>query len=117
VWPKLRLRPELNDIEPDPYPRTEVPVYFEAWNPGPEPVDDGEGCVAGTREPHTFVEELFLTREDEQRPDDEYVRMRRLQRTDRLREAHDRGLHRVHARAPEPLGRAEAREERRAASN
>jgi uncharacterized C2H2 Zn-finger protein len=66
----LRMRPALDDIEPDPYPQAEVPVYFEAWNPGPEPVDDGEGCVAGTREPHTFSDTMFVS-EDELREDDE----------------------------------------------
>jgi hypothetical protein len=70
VWPPLRLRPVENDIEPDPYPQTEVPVYFEAWNPGPEPVDDGEGCIADTREPHTFSDTMFVS-EDDVREDDE----------------------------------------------
>lgn len=68
----LRLRPVVNDIEPEPYPRTEVPVYFEAWNPGPEPVDDGVGCIVGTREPHTFKDTMFVPK-DEVREGDERV--------------------------------------------
>jgi hypothetical protein len=74
---RLQLRPVENDIEPDPYPRTEVPVYFEAWNPGPEPVDDGEGCVADTREPHTFTDSQYVPK-DEVRDDDERLSDREL---------------------------------------
>lgn len=71
--PALRLRPELNDLEPEPYPRTTIPTYFYAADPGPEPVDDGVGCIADTREAHTWVEEKFVM-EGEQLPGDEYVR-------------------------------------------
>lgn len=66
---RLRLRPDINDPEPDPYPRTVVEPFFFAFNPGPEPVKSPDGCIAGEREEFSYVERHFMRR-DRLRPTD-----------------------------------------------
>lgn len=46
---EIQCRPREGDPEP-PYPRLEVPTYFYRTDPGPEPVKDPHGCIAGTSE-------------------------------------------------------------------
>lgn len=55
----ITLRPRDDDPEPE-WARLEVPTYFWATDPGPEPVDDGEGCLAGTHETFEAQEDSLL---------------------------------------------------------
>ncbi len=52
----MRTRPNANDPDPT-YPRREIPRYFVAADPGPEPVKSDEGCAVG--EAFTFTEERY----------------------------------------------------------
>lgn len=64
----VRVRPYEGDPEP-PWPSMEIPLYFTATDPGPEPVKDPRGCWNGHR--HTVG---AMTRElvnpDQLRPND-----------------------------------------------
>jgi hypothetical protein len=53
----IRVRPREDDPEPPSDIRPEVPRRFVATNPGPEPVKDPHGCVAG----HLQVNGVMVT--------------------------------------------------------
>jgi hypothetical protein len=44
------VRPRDDDPEPPNHSHIEIPLAFHASDPGPEPVDDGVGCIAGRTE-------------------------------------------------------------------
>lgn len=56
----IRCRPVEGDDEP-PYPHLEVPTYFFRTDPGPEPVKDPRGCVAGQREEYEYQDDNYIT--------------------------------------------------------
>jgi hypothetical protein len=59
---RIPALPRPDDPEPEQYPRTEVPPLFTPWgDPGPEPVKDSVGCVAGVREEYEYQEERYLS--------------------------------------------------------
>jgi hypothetical protein len=55
-----RVRPRDGDPEP-PVPHLEVPTYFYASDPGPEPVDDGVGCLLGRTEAYEYQSDNYIT--------------------------------------------------------
>lgn len=54
------VRPNSKDPEPD-YPSRTVPKFFNASDPGPEPVKDPEGCEVGSRVAQGGYERVTLT--------------------------------------------------------
>ena len=55
----VQVRPRADDPEPD-WAYMEVPTYFHANDPGPEPVDDGVGCIAGTSETFEAQDDSYI---------------------------------------------------------
>lgn len=49
----VRCKPREGDPEP-PFPHLEVPTYFYRTDPGPEPVKDPRGCIAGREESYSY---------------------------------------------------------------
>lgn len=61
---RIPALPRADDPEPEQYPRTIVPPLFTpSGNPGPEPVKDPAGCIAGRREEYECVEDGFIFHE------------------------------------------------------
>lgn len=59
------------DLDPEPaHGNRSIPKPFHAPNPGPEPQDDGENCIAGTREDFSYQYESFVFTERDRRPGD-----------------------------------------------
>lgn len=56
----LRVRPQPLDPEPSREFRIEVPPFFNATNPGPEPVKDPHGCVAGRVEEYEYEQDEHI---------------------------------------------------------
>lgn len=70
----IRCVPRADDPEPERYWRTEVPTYFYASDPGPEPVKSDEGCIAGTREEYEAQTDSYVCANlDLYADDQEYV--------------------------------------------
>ncbi len=56
----IACKPNPTDPRPDEFYRScEIPTVFYARDPGPEPVDDGVGCIAGQREEYSFEESHY----------------------------------------------------------
>lgn len=55
--PTIRVRPSEEDPEPSTDFDLDIPPYFFAPDPGPEPVKDAEGCVAGRTEEYVYAED------------------------------------------------------------
>lgn len=55
----IQCRPREGDPEP-PMPELEVPTYFMRYNPGPEPVKDPHGCIAGRREEYSYQADHYI---------------------------------------------------------
>ncbi len=50
----VECRPNPSDPRPPSDWSCEIPTVFYATNPGPEPVDDGVGCIVGHSEEYTY---------------------------------------------------------------
>lgn len=51
----IRILPCASDPEPPQWSSIDIPTYFTASDPGPEPEDDGIGCIAGRVEDYTYA--------------------------------------------------------------
>lgn len=63
----VACRPKPGDPEMT-WPWMEVPRVFHASDPGPEPVKDPEGCIAGTYEEYGYQAEDMILLSDDARP-------------------------------------------------
>src|SRR3954471_5754607 len=68
----VRLAPDADDPRPTRVERS-IPKPFHATDPGPEPVKDPEGCVAGQRVTTEHVNEVVKIFRKDMREDDELV--------------------------------------------
>lgn len=59
----VRVRPYEGDPEP-PWPSLEIPLYFTATDPGPEPVKDPKGCIVGSRIAASAMERTMISARD-----------------------------------------------------
>lgn len=57
-YERVQVLPKNGDPKP-PYPYPEIPTFFCVSYPGDEPVDDGVGCIAGSREEYSYQTEDY----------------------------------------------------------
>jgi hypothetical protein len=73
---RLQVRPTPSDPEPCTDFAIRVPPFFSATNPGPEPVKDPHGCVAGTIEEYEYVQTEHLHSDPQYALDDQAYTVR-----------------------------------------
>jgi hypothetical protein len=73
---RLQVRPTPSDPEPCTDFAIRVPPFFNATNPGPEPVKDPHGCVAGTIEEYEYVQTEHLHSDPQYALDDQAYTVR-----------------------------------------
>lgn len=56
----IECRPKSSDPRPPSDWSCEIPPVFHATDPGPEPVDDGVGCIAGQREEYSYEDSMYI---------------------------------------------------------
>lgn len=56
----VQVLPNAHDPKPLDALDMQVPRRFQAYEPGPEPVDTGEGCIAGTSEDYSYYADHML---------------------------------------------------------
>ena len=70
----MRLEPDENDPRPTRVDRT-IPKPFTTVDPGPEPVKNDEGCMAGQLVTTEHVDELVEVWRTDMKDDDEFVKV------------------------------------------
>ncbi len=67
----IQCRPNPSDPRPPSDWSCEIPTVFHATDPGPEPVDDGVGCIVGQREEYSYTSRWYAFADPELRCDDQ----------------------------------------------